>query len=187
MTDTEMISIFKCLADKSRLLIVKSLAREDMYVERLAERLNLTPATVSFHLRKLEDIGAVASFKEQYYTMYSLRPEVFSFRVIDQLLNSASADDAQDERDRAYRQKVLSTFFVYGKLIKIPAQRKKRMIVLEEICKSFKPDTAYKEKEVNVIISEFHDDFCTIRREMIDVGLMSRQDGIYRKISDRAK
>ena len=34
-------------------LIVKN--REDMYVERLAERLGLTPPTVSFHLKKLAD------------------------------------------------------------------------------------------------------------------------------------
>ena len=50
MTETEAIRLFKCLSDKSRLQILKSLAQEDMYVERLAERLGLTPPTVSFHL-----------------------------------------------------------------------------------------------------------------------------------------
>ena len=59
MTETEAIRLFKCLSDKSRLQILKSLAQEDMYVERLAERLGLTPPTVSFHLKKLADAGAV--------------------------------------------------------------------------------------------------------------------------------
>ena len=53
MTETEAIQLFKCLSDKSRLQILKSLAIEDMYVERLAERLGITAPTVSFHLKKL--------------------------------------------------------------------------------------------------------------------------------------
>ena len=53
MTETDAIKLFKCLADKSRLQILKSLAIEEMYVERLAERLGITPSTVSFHLKKL--------------------------------------------------------------------------------------------------------------------------------------
>ena len=63
MTETEAIKLFKCLADKSRLQILKSLSLEDMYVERLAERLGLTPATISFHLKKLADTGAVTSYQ----------------------------------------------------------------------------------------------------------------------------
>ena len=77
MTETEAIKLFKCLADKSRLQIIKSLMQEDMYVERLAERLGLTAPTISFHLKKLEDAGAVVSYKEQYYTMYSLKKDVY--------------------------------------------------------------------------------------------------------------
>ena len=61
MTEAEAISLFKCLADKSRLQILKSLAVGDMYVERLAERLGLTPSTISFHLKKLSDAGAVTA------------------------------------------------------------------------------------------------------------------------------
>ena len=66
MNEQDALALFKCLADKSRLQILKSLIQEDMYVERLAERLALTPATISFHLRKLEEAGAVSSRKEQY-------------------------------------------------------------------------------------------------------------------------
>ena len=69
MTDQEAIVFFKCLADKSRLAILKSLMEEDMYVERLAERLGVTSATVSFHLKQLEEAGAVYAYKDQYYMM----------------------------------------------------------------------------------------------------------------------
>jgi len=58
MLEADAIKLFKCLADKSRLQILKSLIKEEMYVERLAERLGLTPATISFHVKKLEEAGA---------------------------------------------------------------------------------------------------------------------------------
>lgn len=179
MTETEMINIFKCLADKSRLMILKSLAKEDMYVERLAKRLNIAPATVSFHLRKLEEINAVKSRKEQYYTVYSLCPDVFSFRIIDYFKDDISVPNIPDERDEAYRQKVLSSFMEYGRLKSIPVGLKKKNIILEEISKAFETGREYTEREVNLIIADFHDDFCTIRRDMIGAKLLKRHNGIY--------
>ena len=85
MNEAEAVRLFKCLSDKSRLQILKSLAIEDMYVERLAERLNLTAPTVSFHLKKLADAGAVTCYKSQYYTMYALNRSVFEIRILDTL------------------------------------------------------------------------------------------------------
>lgn len=83
MGEAEVIKLFKCLADKSRLQILRSLLSEDMYVERLAQRLELTPATISFHMKKLEDAGAVRSYKDQYYTMYSINREIFRGSVLE--------------------------------------------------------------------------------------------------------
>ena len=76
MTQENALKIFKCLSDTSRLRIVQSLAQGEMYTELLAERLNLTPSTVSFHMKKLEDAGLAVSRKEQYYTVYSLNREM---------------------------------------------------------------------------------------------------------------
>lgn len=182
MTENEAIALLKCVADKSRLQILKSLATEDMYVERLAERLNLTAPTISFHLKKLQDAGAVSSYKNQYYTMYSLNSVVFEVRLMDILREESAEADVQQERDRQYRQKVIDTFFEYGKLKAIPAQRKKRRIILEEIAKDFEMGKTYDEKEVNLIIAAYHDDFCTIRREMILEGLMARDHQTYWRI-----
>jgi len=182
MTETDAIKLFKCLADKSRLQILKSLAHEDMYVERLSERLNLTPATISFHLKKLADAGAVKSYRTQYYMMYSLCNEVFLSRIIDIIKEETDETVILNERDENYRKKVIESFFEYGKLKSIPAQRKKKRIILEEIAKSFESDKIYTEKEVNIIIAEFHDDFCTIRRDMISEKLMDRENGKYKKL-----
>lgn len=182
MTEAEAISLFKCLSDKSRLQILKSLAVEDMYVERLAERLGLTPSTVSFHLKKLADAGAVTSRKSQYYTMYSLKRDVFETSILEILQKESDEAQIQAQRDAEYRQKVIDAFFEYGKLKSIPAQRKKERIVLEEILQSFAFDRLYSEKEVNLIIADFHDDFCTLRRDMIGERLLERNADGYRRI-----
>lgn len=181
MNDQEIISLFKCLADKSRLSILKALLVEDMYVERLSERLQVTPATVSFHLKKLEATGAVSSYKDQYYTMYSINRELFDKKIIAVLSEKTDDNDLQQERDEKYRQKVLDAFFEYGKLKSIPSQRKKARIVYEEIIKAFELGHDYTEREVNIIIADFHDDFCTIRRDMISEGLLERDNMIYRR------
>ncbi|MBO4306499.1 MAG: metalloregulator ArsR/SmtB family transcription factor [Clostridia bacterium] len=182
MTEHEAISLFKCLSDKSRLQILKSLAIEDMYVERLAERLGISAPTVSFHLKKLADAGAVTSYKNQYYMMYSLNKEVFEVSILDILNEESDEAEAQAKRDAQYRQKVINAFFEYGKLKSIPAQRKKERIVLEVIADAFEYDRIYSEREVNIIIADFHDDFCTIRRDMIGEGLMDRDKNGYWRV-----
>lgn len=182
MLEADAIKLFKCLADKSRLQILKSLVQEEMYVERLAERLGLTPATISFHLKKLEDAGAVTSRKEQYYTMYAIRQEVFMTNIMDIIKEESDEADAQRQRDEAYREKVIEAFFEYGKLKSIPAQRKKERICLEEIAKVFEIGRVYDEKEVNEKIEVFFDDYCTLRRDMISEKIMERNGTEYVRV-----
>lgn len=184
MTELEAIKLFKCLSDKSRLQILKSLAIEDMYVERLAERLGLTASTISFHLKNLSDVGAVTSYKSQYYTLYSLSRDMFDITILDIINKQSDEADLQDQRDAEYRQKVIDAFFEYGKLKGIPAQRKKKRIVLEEIVKAFEFGRTYTEREVNIIIADFNDDFCTIRRDMISERLMCRNDMEYWRVNN---
>ena len=88
----------------------------------------------------------------------------------------------QKERDEIYRKKVIDSFFEYGKLKSIPSQRKKERIVLEEIAKSFEKGREYTEREINIIIADFNDDFCTIRRDMISEGIITRENMIYKKL-----
>ena len=179
MTETEALQLFKCLSDKSRLQILKSLAIEDMYVERLAERLDLTPPTISFHLKKLVEAGAVTSYKSQYYTMYALQEETFRPSMLSLIQADSSEAALQSQRDEAYRQKVLSSFLVYGKLKSIPTQKKKERIVLEELVKAFEYDRLYAEREVNILLADYHDDFCTLRRDMVGEGLLCRDQRVY--------
>lgn len=98
-----------------------------------------------------------------------------------------SEQKLQEEREEKYRKKVLDSFFEYGKWKAIPVQRKKEKIVLEEIAKAFELEKEYTEREVNIIIADFYDDFCTIRRDMISERILTRKKvdnkNIYQKIN----
>ena len=173
------LSVFKALADETRIKIVRALTEKDMYVEILAERIGLTPATVSFHLKKLQAAGLVEQKREQYYMMYSLRKELLNISL-SSLISEEEANASQEEiREIQYRQKVLKAFMPYGVCEILPAQIKKRMIILEEIIKRFDIGKTYDEKYVNETISAVHADYCTVRRTFIGLGWMTRDGGKY--------
>lgn len=81
-----------------------------------------------------------------------------------------------------FRDKTLSNFFDDNRLKSIPAQHKKRIIILEKILQDFEYDRCYTEKEVNAIIGQYFDDFCTLRRELIDFRMMDRDRQAYWRI-----
>lgn len=181
--DRDAIKIFKCLADKSRLLIINNLMDGPMYVELLAERLNLASSTISFHLKKLEEVKLVYSVKEQYYVVYHLNDSILSLTLNDLIKLEKPEKSIQMQREEQYKKDVIGSFFEYGKLKSIPVQQKKRKIVLEEIAKKFELGKVYPEKEVNLIIADFNDDFCTIRREMVAFNIFEREKGLYRLVN----
>ena len=170
----EKLKLLKLIADETRIEILNILMRENSYEEKISCDLSLTPATICYHLKKLESAGVVNSERSQFYIIYSLNKEIFS-----QTLADIIKKDENEKSDEKYRKEVLSHFFKYGKLIQIPTQRKKREIVLWELAKSFEKDRKYDENEINEIIHHFHEDHCTIRREMIACGIMAREKETY--------
>lgn len=169
--------ILKLLGNQTRLDILKLLSKEDSYVEKIACELSLTPATICYHLKKMENAGIVYCSRSQFYIIYSLNREIFELPLLEFIKSNSKTDDS-DLREK-YEKQVLSNFFRFGKLLYIPSQRKKREIVLREILKSFEVDKRYKEQEVNDLIHRFHSDHCTIRREMISFGMLKRESGVY--------
>ena len=182
MNQENALKLFKCLSDTSRLRIVQSLTQGEMYTELLAERLGLTPSTVSFHMKKLEDAGLVVSRKDQYYTVYSLNRDVLEKTLYEVAASEPDQADEQQKREEEYRGKVIRAFFEYGRLRSIPVQRKKKLICYEQIASRFEIGRVYEEKEVNEIILSFHEDYCTIRRDMISEGIFRRDGSRYTRL-----
>ncbi len=79
------------------------------------------------------------------------------------------------------KQKIIGRFLKNGRFEILPAQRKKRLYIMEHILQQFELNRTYPEKEVNEIIAVWHDDYCRVRREFVDEKMMYRKDGNYRR------
>ncbi len=61
----------------------------------------------------------------------------------------------------------------------IPAQRKKKIIVLAHIVKGLKTGVTYDEREINEYLKQFHEDYATLRRELVMNHFMYRENNKY--------
>jgi hypothetical protein len=174
-----LLEFFKVLADEKRLQIVGLLARQSYSVEELAAILNLSSATVSHHLSRLVKAELVQAAADQYYHVYSLRLDALHARAQELLSRETWQEPAQSLDLNAYDRKVLRDFTVDGRLRSIPRQQKKRDAVSRYLVTLFEPGRRYAEREVNEIISTFFEDYATLRRELIDGGLMDRDREAY--------
>lgn len=174
----ELIEVFKALADANRLKIIGLLANKAYSVEELAALLELKAPTVSHHLSKLVRCGLVSGRAEGYYSVYSLNSqalEALSQRILstEQVKAAAAGVDLN-----AYDAKVLNGYLLPdGRLKTIPAQRKKLEAVLRHVAQVFAPGLRYSEKQVNEMLSRFHEDTASLRRELVGSGLMNREGG----------
>ncbi len=76
-----------------------------------------------------------------------------------------------------WERKVLDTFLDGEELIRIPAKRKKRDVVLRWLQQQFETGIEYPEAEVNRILRRHHHDCATLRRELFESGYLDRQGG----------
>lgn len=79
------------------------------------------------------------------------------------------------------REKTSATLIKSDRSRKLPAQPSKRKYLLEYILAQFEPNREYSEEEIDSIISRYHEDFRTVRREFIGEKMMDRVDGQYRR------
>src|ERR687897_1743134 len=170
----EVSLLFKALADPARLRILGLLAERAHAGHELADRLALTPPTISHHMRRLVAARLVDVEPEAQSRIYSLRTDAIR-DLSGSILGKDASQPASDE-DNA----VLRAFFDGSRLRQIPASRKKRVTVLRRLLERFVPGRSYPESEVNELLREAHDDVATLRRELVDYGFMVRDRGIYR-------
>jgi hypothetical protein len=67
-----------------------------------------------------------------------------------------------------------------GKVVRLPARAGKRRVLLEYIVCAFEPGVRIPEREVDAVLRAFYEeDWVSLRRYLIDAGLMERENGIY--------
>lgn len=174
----ELVTFFKALADSNRLKIVGLLADKSYSVEELAALLKLKPSTVSHHLSKLSEAGLVQSRAESYYSVYQLDKKLLEEKSRTMFSQAELSTVAAEVDADAYDAKVVKDFTRRdGSLKTIPAQQKKLEAILRHVVKSFDVGKRYSEKRVNEILSRYHKDTATLRRELVGYKLMEREGG----------
>ena len=174
--NTELLTMFKALADANRLKIVGLLAQRPYSGEELAALLDLKASTVSHHLARLVKVGLVNARAEGYYSVYQLDKsalETMSRSLFSSAQITSSADDVDLD---AYDRKVIADYTRRdGSLKTIPAQRKKLEAILRYVIQPFETGKHYSEKRVNEILGKYHEDTASLRRELVGAGLMARE------------
>lgn len=92
---------------------------------------------------------------------------------------SRPSTEPASSTDRFY-DRTVATFFDGDRLVRIPARRKARVVELLELMRRFDPDREYAEREVSDLLAQAHEDFASLRRELVDYGYLTRESGRYR-------
>jgi len=174
----ELVAFFKALAEPSRLRIIGLLAQRPQSVEQLASALHLGESTVSHHLSRLASTGLVSARAEGYYSIYALHTGALGAMARKVLHEDALPGLAAGIDADAFDRKVLATFAdERGRIRAFPAQEKKFLVILRHILGEFAPGVRYPEKKVNQILSRFSADTATLRRALVEHGMMAREGG----------
>ncbi len=186
-----LLQTLKALSDASRLRIVGLLAARPYAVEELADALGLSAPTVAHHLKRLRTAGLVRSTPRHPYVEYSLAVDRLQEvgRMLDALESTAEQAEQRPgpagEPLPAFDAKVLRAFVEDGRLLSIPAQEKKRLVVLRWVRERCFPEARdYPEREVNERLATVHEDTAALRRYLVESRLMTRTAGIYRRAEE---
>lgn len=182
----KVVNYHKALADPTRIKMLILLAQGELNGQLLAEKLGVTPATITHHAAKLREASLIQERREKntiYFTLdhYFIRSSAGATEeLIYRYSNREGGEAVENESRQRVRETVLNSFYAAdGKLKNIPAQLKKKLIVLEHMAQQLENGKLYSEKEVNAFIRQYHDDFATIRREFIMHHFMYREKEVY--------
>ncbi|MGO4948759.1 metalloregulator ArsR/SmtB family transcription factor [Paenibacillus sp. DRB1-1] len=179
----KMVNYHKALADPTRMRILLLLSRGEMHGQALAKKLNLSQPTVTHHASKLREAGVIKERRDKNMVYFTLNPELIrqhAEATVRFIFEKGEGEEEMSELNETLGASVLRNFFSKdGKLRQIPAQYKKKLIVLQMLAEKLEPGRIYPERELNEWIKQYHEDFATIRRELIMHQFMYREREMY--------
>jgi len=176
--ENQVMIFFKALSDVERLKITGLIALEAHTAQEIAEKINLKLSRVVNHLELLKYSGLIT----QQNTRYCLDDKAVE-ALARQVLAGSRPTVKLDELDGPeYDKKVLSAYLLPdGKIKSLPAQQKKLNVILRYILPVFEPGVVYPEKSVNELLRRYYEDTASLRRYLVDEGMLTRQNGQYQK------
>jgi hypothetical protein len=163
------------LADENRLRVLAAVVLGESRIARIAEGTSLTEDEVARALGHLLSAGIVLQDESGLRVdtvVFADAARTVSAPRVKPDLSGATAEQAA----------VLRNFVAGdGRVASIPARPAKRKVVLEYVAMRFEPKREYGEREVNAVLEDVHDDYVTLRRYLVDEGLLERSGGLYRQ------
>lgn len=166
---SDAATLLGLLADEDRLRVVAALALGATTSAEIRDRTGLDARVVGRALARLEDAGVVVASGPSWSLDLARLQEAARVPAPVEEYDGADAETA----------KVLRSFLREGRLVRMPAQRSKRRVLLDHVVQVFEPGERYAEKDVNAMLRGFSDDYVTIRRYLVDEDLLSRENGVY--------
>jgi hypothetical protein len=160
------------LAEPDRLRVYSAVVLGADVPSVVAERTGLPARTVVAALRRLQQGGLVDAVEGKLIAQV----DVFKDSVREYAPPAVEGEPMDPDRQKAA---VLRTFIVDGRLVQVPAARSKRRVVLEHLAACFEPGVKYPERAVDAILRAWHPDYASLRRYLVDEGLLARENAIY--------
>ena len=174
---TNPADILRVFADPKKVKLLGQLCDEPLPLHTLARAAGLSEAETMALLMPLKEAGLLEETFADDGFRWRYKPSAI-FEALRETKAAASPSDLPPGAS-ALDARVLGDFFANGRLKTIPVQRKKREVVLRYLAGKFDSDRTYTEQEVSFLLLNYHEDYASLRREMVDTGLMERANGIY--------
>jgi ArsR family transcriptional regulator len=94
----DIVTIFKALADETRVRILKLLGRGELCVCEIAAALDMEQPRLSFHLRILKEAGIVVDRRQERWILYRLNDADMFLRFLFLAIQEKNPDD-QTQKD----------------------------------------------------------------------------------------
>jgi hypothetical protein len=159
------------LGDEDRLRVVAAIALGARTIDDISRAAQLAPPEVRRALPRLVAAGVVSRDGR-------LRIDLAAFRdaARERPARLRELPDATPEQAR-----VLRNFVEDGRLKSLPARASLRRLVLEYLAGRFDEGVDYAETEVNDLLGRYHEDYASLRRFLVDEGLLARTNSVYRR------
>ncbi|MEW6401854.1 MAG: DUF2087 domain-containing protein [Chloroflexota bacterium] len=172
--ENKMLTFVKALSNTDRLCIIGVLSQGSANRDEIIKRLNLPLREVFNHLAFLEHVGVVG----QKDGVYELQPDHLEKLARSQLAEERKGYVPAPELDEESRRALKTYLNADGTIRQIPSSVVKAAefrILLDYLIQAFTPGVDYTEREVNTIIKRFHKDTAGLRRDLVDMGLLTRE------------
>ncbi len=167
-------SLLALLVAGDRLPVVAAIVLGAKTLPEIAERAGLAARDVLRVLTRLESAGLASVDGDEWTLHVDLLREVVTTNRWPARDTAPPAGDASPQSAA-----VLRAFFRGDRLLRVPAQRNKRLVVLDFMARDFEPGMRYSEDEVNEKLAARHPDYAALRRYLVDEGFLARESGIY--------